>query len=125
MAGTLETLRNTLLLTLIVILLYVMYKRLLRLLGKDDVNRARITFSDHAVTHVEGEVRIGFHVPSKTKVTIEVSRNRSDAPQVLIEGDFDAGNHEVLADISRIGVGRHFIVLRSDDHVIYRSFTLI
>lgn len=101
MNNTLETLRDALLLTLIVILMYIMYKRLLRILGKDKVSRPRATLLDTTDHFENGAFHIRFNMPEPDSVVVEVYREGNETPIMRFEQPVEAGDHaiEVPSDL--------------------------
>jgi hypothetical protein len=122
MTGTLETLRDALLLTLIVILLYVMYKRLLRVLGKDQVNVPRVNFLPATGTIVDGSVIIAFESPDEHKVMVQIQA--TDANEVFASEEVlpVKGENKVVIPIGNLKPGGYLCTLRSDNHTVYRRF---
>lgn len=93
MNNTLETLRDALLLTLIVILMYIMYKRLLRILGKDKVSRPRARLLDTTDRFYNDAFHIEFNLPLPARVVIQVYRDGDDTAIFSTDKSLDAGDH--------------------------------
>lgn len=98
MADFLETLRNALLLTLVLILLYVLYKRLLRVLGKDPNRRDYASLSDQSGNVEDGELLLAFFLPASGWVKVELWTG-SECVALLYEANLDQGNHELRLEL--------------------------
>lgn len=96
MNTTLDTLRDALLLTLIVILMYIMYKRLLRILGKDKASRPRASLLDSTDQFDKEGLRVKFNLPEPASIEIKVFRNDEPTAIEQFQQNFEAGDHEVL-----------------------------
>ncbi len=95
MNNTLETLRDALLLTLIVILMYIMYKRLLRILGKDKASRPRASLLDTTDQFENGMFAVRFNLPESAHVVLEIYRDSEDQAILKLESDLQPGDHSM------------------------------
>ena len=127
MSDTFDNLRDALLLTLVVMLIYVLYKRLLRVLGKDDVSAPRfeIIQGSEIVNDQGFECRIS--VPFSTVITASIrsQMNGQEQHDVVFEREFDPGEHSVSLSFDRNPIISSFEVeLKSHNHKIFRRLNL-
>lgn len=121
MTSTLDTLRDALLLTLIVILMYILYKRLLRVMGKDKVNRKRLTEVDGSGLLSNGVLMIRFEIPTKSVIEISVAKQEGNTEISNRTSSYDEGVHEVQLDMKELERGMtYFYTIKSDDQVIMK-----
>ncbi len=124
MANTLDTLRDALLLTLVVILMYILYKRLLRVMGKDKVNRQRLSEVEGSGVFSNGVLVIRFETPTTALVEISVANREGDIEISKRVNTFDEGVHEVQLDMLDLERDTtYFYAIKSDDQVIVKRFT--
>lgn len=121
MNTTLETLRDALLLTLIVILMYIMYKRLLRILGKDKASRPRATLLDSTDRFEEGTFRVRFNLPEAAQVILEIYRDDQQEALQRLEANLEAGDHtlEISAE-TFIESGKYTYSFKTEGCRFYR-----
>lgn len=101
MADILETLRNALLLTLVLILLYVLYKRLLRVLGKDPNRRDYASLNDQSGRVEDGKLVIGFSLPLEGKVKVELWTN-NECVALLFDEHLEQGSHHLKLELPQL-----------------------
>jgi len=113
MKDTLETLRDVLLVFTVVLLVYVLYKRLLRILGKDDNQKkypmigevTRWTDARHALVEITLSEPAHMHVA--------VYDNGGNKVLDVSEGDYEVGKHELGIDCSSLMAGRYYYTITS------------
>lgn len=94
MAGTLDNLRDALLLTLVVLLVYVLYKRLLRVLGKDSPNIPRFEIIAGSEQLNDNRFVCRISVPEVTEIAASIySLNGNTEPLTSFSRSFNAGEH--------------------------------
>lgn len=121
---SLDTLRNALLLTLIIMLVIVLYKRLLRFLGKKD-KAAYAHLADEAVSVQNGHITVRFNLPEQGKTRLELRDESNKILQVIIdEADYPQQDHEVLIDVSALSPGRYSYHLITHNQQSQRFFTV-
>jgi hypothetical protein len=103
MSDTFDNLRDALLLTLVVMLIYVLYKRLLRVLGKDDVSTPRfeIIQGSEIVNDQGFECRISVPFSTVISASIQTQLNGQELNEVVFEREFEPGEHTVILAFDR------------------------
>ncbi|MGF1564238.1 MAG: hypothetical protein ACFCUH_02615 [Flavobacteriales bacterium] len=103
MSDTFDNLRDALLLTLVVMLIYVLYKRLLRVLGKDDVSTPRfeIIQGSEIVNDQGFECRISVPFSTVISASIQTQLNGQELNEVVFEREFEPGEHTVILVFDR------------------------
>ena len=127
MSDTFDNLRDALLLTLVVMLVYVLYKRLLRVLGKDDVSTPRfeIIQGSESLSTTGFECRISVPFSTVISASIRSQMNGQERYDVVFEREFDPGEHTVSLPFDRNPIISFFEVeLKSHNHKIVRRLNL-
>lgn len=126
MTGILDNLRDALLLTLVVVLLYILYKRLLRVLGKDAVSVPRFDILPGS----EKLEATGFSckVTTPAETTIETKVFLIDSGELLHEStrpNLEKGEHTLKIDFREIPSGISVgIEISSVNHKIFKKLSL-
>ncbi len=121
---SLDTLRNALLLTLIILLVIVLYKRLLRFLGKKD-QAPYAHLSDELVQVRDGQIAVRFNLPEQGAMRLEVRDQGNRIVQVVIDqSDYPQQDHEVHIDVSSFAPGRYSYHLITHNQESQRFFTV-
>ena len=67
-----------------------------------------------------------FQTPSKTSdVRLVLYDMIGKEVQVLASGEYDAGEHRILGNLSNIPSGPYLVLLRSEEDVLYRQIQVI
>ena len=123
MKTTQDYLTNILLITLILFLVYIMYRRLLVVLGKNEASRQFVHFQDTEVRLEEGAWRVGIEVPDPCHVVVSILEHENGVQRVLFDGDLEAGEH--LFDIANdLSPGVYTCELRTKNQRAERYFTV-
>lgn len=123
MKTTQDYLTNILLITLILFLVYILYRRLLVVLGKDEAARKFVHFQDAEVRFEDGVWRVGIEVPEACYVTVSIQRDGDPTPSVIFDGELEAGEH--LMDIAtELKPGSYTCVFRTANQRAERYFTV-
>lgn len=127
MSDTFDNLRDALLLTLVVMLVYVLYKRLLRVLGKDDVSTPRfeIIQGSEIVNDQGFECRISVPFSTVISASIQTQLNGQELNEVVFEREFEPGEHTVILAFDRNPIISSLgVELISHNHKIVRRLNL-
>lgn len=127
MSDIFDNLRDALLLTLVVMLLYVLYKRLLRVLGKDEVSipRFEIIQGSENFTKKSFECRIAVPFSTVISASIQTQRNGQEQQEVIFEREFEPGEHAVSLSYVENPINSTLgIELSSHNHKIVRRYIL-
>jgi hypothetical protein len=112
MDNPMETLRLTLLVTLLALLAYILYKKLLTRLQKGNLTQSYIEFDDPKNSGA-GVFQIGITFPQKEKVTIKVIGPDGQILSTLIDEIVQVG--EQVYDLKLdAGSGKHTLALKTD-----------
>lgn len=126
MTGILDNLRDALLLTLVVVLLYILYKRLLRVLGKDAVSVPRFDILPGS----EKLETTGFSckVTLPVETTIETKVFLIDSGELLHDltrPNLEKGEHTLKIDFREIPSGISVgIEISTNNHKIFKKLTM-
>jgi uncharacterized membrane protein YhiD involved in acid resistance len=121
---SLDTLRDALLLGLIIMLVIVLYRRLLRFLGKDD-KAAYASLSDQQAVIEDGQLKVRFHLPEQGSARIEIRDEGNKVLQVALESDeLPVQEHEISIDISGFTPGKYSYHLITHNQQSQRFFTV-
>lgn len=109
---TLETIKNALLISLVLMLIFVLYKRLLRVVSKENIQSKypnvgnQIEWKDKVAT-VHVELKMDLYL------IIDVFSNDGNKVMTVTEGEYNAGNHSFSFDTTGWNSGRYFYKVTS------------
>lgn len=110
--NTLETLKNALLISLVVILIYILYKRLISTLSKNRIN-AKYANIENSIRFDDGKGFIQVELKNKAYLIVEVYSHQGDRIEAIEEGDFEAGHHSFSFVSSKLEKGRYYYKVTS------------
>lgn len=109
---TLETIKNALLISLVLMLIYVLYKRLLRVVAKDQIQSKYPNVGNQiewngkqATVHVELKMDL--------YLIIDVFTNEGNKVSTIVEGEYSTGKHAFVFDTTGWAPGRYFYKVTS------------
>lgn len=108
----LEYLKNALLASLVIMLVYVLYKRMIHVLHKGKVTSQYPTIGNSL--HVEGSkgsVLVELH--KSTYLIVEIMNFENTSVLKVAEGDFDSGNHHFDFDMATLSKGKYYYKVTS------------
>ncbi|WP_306643819.1 hypothetical protein [Sanyastnella coralliicola] len=122
MDTSLETLRNALLLALIVMLVYILYKRLVKKMGEKEASDAYA----HIVSQKQegGTINLHIEVPNKDTLKVIVFNAAGEEVKVASNSTVDAGEHHVDVNIADLASGKYSLVLTTSNHRQERPFSV-
>ena len=107
MKDTLETLRDVLLVFTVIILVYVLYKRLLRILGKPERKKKYPVIGEQIKWN--GRVaELEVNLEEKTTLAIDIRDTSGHNMSEVKEVDFEIGKHFIPVDCSMLQPGRYY-----------------
>ena len=110
--NTLEHLKNALLVSLVIMLVYVLYKRMIKVLHKGKVTSQYPSIGNSIlVENNEGKILVELH--HKTYLIVEVFDANNSAILKVAEGDFEAGNQTFKFDLSALPKGKLYYKVTS------------
>jgi len=90
--GQLELLRDALLVSLVAILVFILYKRLLHLMGSQNI-QAKYPALDATTNVGNGEVSICMHLGQAMAVKVSVLNDEKKLVEVIQDGHSESGKH--------------------------------
>ena len=126
MEFSIEMLRNTLLIALILILVYVLYKRLLKTLDKNRINGSysELLNQDSSELLDGDRLVIRFRHAEKGKVHLVVHSPEGVALEVLADEELEAGDHQFHFRISQRPSGKYSYHLHTHNQKSTRYFQI-
>lgn len=124
MKDTLETLRNALLIMVVLWLIYVLYKRLLNIMGKAEVDNRYPALDHNLEIDKEGNATLTLDMKLPAIVKIELI---DQAGNIRIDG-FEhvakEGSNKVNLDLRTFEKGRYYYKLSTPQEVLSQYFEL-
>ncbi len=119
----LETLRNALLITLLVILVYVLYKRMLNALGKNEIKERYIYFTEDSLKDAKAS-EIGIEVKTRQNVQLTVNSLDGNLIQEFFKGEIEVGI--LRFDLSKLALspGKYYCLMITDKQQDSIYFTI-
>jgi hypothetical protein len=110
--NVLENLKNTLLVALVIMLVYVLYKRMINVLHKGKVTSQYPSIGNSLIVeNNEGSITVVLH--HKTYLIIEIF-DSSNTPLIKVaEGDFEPGKQIFKFNLSTLPKGKHYYKVTS------------
>jgi hypothetical protein len=110
----LSHLRNALLGTLVLMLIYVLYKRLLKVLSKDKIHLQypQLQNSLEWASKKEAIIKIELFNPSSLLITLH--NEIGDQLETIAHGDFPTGLKGFPMNIEKLGSGKYYFKVVSD-----------
>jgi hypothetical protein len=106
-------LRNALLLTLLVMLVYVLYKRLIRLLRREHVQAKYPAMPNSIEWTPEGQARIFVELRAKMYLIVEIFDQHGNRMIQLAEGEFPGGRQIFTFERRHLIPGKYFYKVTS------------
>jgi hypothetical protein len=120
-----EHLKNTLLVTLVVMLVYVLYKRLIHILRKDQVKAKYPALPNQLVWSPDGtEASIELQLAVKMYLIVEIFDERGSLQSHIAEGEYDAGPHRFSFTRAALSPGRYYYRITSPHEQASQYFVI-
>lgn len=119
-----DTLTNVLLTTLVILLVFVLYKRLLSLLGKKKKNETYTTVESWKFDAASKVLHVNFVVPRKTIVKFEIKNSSESAVITSEETSYDPGKYDFSQNLVTLPAGRYYYKLISTNHEVSQYFEI-
>ena len=123
MTSKLEIFRNALLVTLVVLLVYVLYKRLLAVVRKNEIY-AKHPPMETTLSIANNEAKIALELKAPAYVIIEVFDSNNKGLFIVTEGDLSVGNHEFTFGTRLMMAGRYYYKVTSPNEEASQYFTV-
>ncbi len=110
----LSHLRNALLGTLVLMLIYVLYKRLLNVLGRDKIHAQYPQLQNNLewVSKKEALIKIELFNPSNLLITLH--NEKGDELETIVSGEFQTGMKDFPMNIEKLCSGKYYFKVVSD-----------
>ncbi|MDZ4750449.1 MAG: hypothetical protein SGI87_02455 [Flavobacteriales bacterium] len=102
-----ETLRNALLITLLVVLVYVLYKRVLSALGKDEIKERYVYFTEDSLQD-GGSTKIGIETKLAQDLKLSVYKNSGELLTTIHQGSMEQGIHYFDMSEHSLAPGKYY-----------------
>ena len=110
--NVLENLKNALLVSLVVMLVYVLYKRMIKVLHKGKVTSQYPSIGNSLIVqNHEGSITV--ELPKKTYLIIEIFDSSNNPIHKVAEGDFETGEQIFRFNLSNLPKGKHYYKVTS------------
>jgi len=124
MKDTLETLRNALLIMVVLWLIYVLYKRLLNIMGKAEVDNRYPALDHNLMIDREGNGTLILEMKLPTVVKIELLDVDGNPRINEFEHTTNKGSNQVNLDMRAFEKGRYYYKLSTQQEVLSQYFEL-
>lgn len=124
MKDTLETLRNALLIMAVLWLIYVLYKRLLNIMGKAEVDSRYPALDHNLMIDRDGNATLTLDMKLPATVGIELYDNRGNIKISRFEHAAAEGANEIKLDLRAFEKGRYYYKLSTPQEVLSQYFEL-
>lgn len=112
MTSTLEIARDALMLTLIVILIYVLYKRMLVFMNKKAEKGVYVEIVRFEVLH-QHQLEFDLSVPETSNLEFSIANDQGAEVTAPTKRSFDEGTHTVRLPITDLTSGKYCLTLQS------------
>jgi hypothetical protein len=110
--NVLENLKNALLVSLVVMLVYVLYKRMIKVLHKGKVTSQYPSIGNSLIVQgQEGSITV--ELPKKTYLIIEIFDSSNNPIHKVAEGDFETGQQNFKFNLTTLPKGKHYYKVTS------------
>jgi len=123
MTSKLEIFRNALLVTLVVLLVYVLYKRLLAVVRKNEIY-AKHPPMETTLSISGNEAKIVLEIKAPAYVIIEVFDANNKGLFIVTEGVLSAGQHEFTFGTRLMMAGRYYYKVSSPNEEASQYFNV-
>jgi hypothetical protein len=118
-----NTLKDVLLVFTVVLLVYVLYQRLLQVLGKKERSKRYARVSEKLEV-AGGMLKMEVELEQSMTMKLSVHANQGESLFSLDERSLEVGKHTIEVDISALKSGRYYLQLQTPAEVYSRYFEL-
>jgi len=118
-----ENLKDVLLVFTVVLLVYVLYQRLLQVLGKRERSKKYARVSE-TLELAAGRLKMHLETEQPMDLKLSVHASHGEAILKLEDRSLGIGSHNIEVDISSLKPGRYYIQLQTPSEVYSRYFEL-
>ena len=116
--------RDALLITLILLLVYVLYRRLLHLLRKDKIQSEYPNLNDQLTLGSDGEVQVDFEFQKPTNARISLHDASNNEVMEIENRDFNSGKNHVRFSMKSFATGRYYYKIQTPNQASSRYFEI-
>jgi len=110
--STLEAVKNALLVTLVILLVYVLYKRMIKVLYRDKV-MSQYPSIGNQLTNENGKWIISVELHRTTHLIIEIFDQSNNMVLKVAEGEYPSGMQKFACDVNALKAGKHYYKVTS------------
>jgi hypothetical protein len=125
MKDSLETLRDVLLVFSVVLLVYVLYKRLLRILGKKEKSKRYPTLGETIQWQDERHASLLITLEEPSELKLSVFSSTGQPVMEVVQGKYEEGTHELAINLSSLSSGKYYFKVTTDHQEASRYFDLV
>ncbi len=119
-----NTLKDVLLVFTVVMLVYVLYKRLLQMLGKKERSKRYARVSEQLLLQ-DGVLKMQLELDQAMVLKVTVHAASGEEVLKLDDRTLEAGAHAIEVDVASLSQGRYYMQLQTPAEVYSRYFDLI
>lgn len=120
---SIELLRNTLLVMLLLLLAWVLYRRMLILMGKSEIRKRYIFFSEDCASRIAEHRKVRIESESIIETHLEVFTAEGRPAGSVFQGKIEPGTHDFPLPENLAG-GRYYIQLSTSNQTDSLFFNL-
>lgn len=125
MKDSLETLRDVLLVFSVVLLVYILYKRLLKVLGKKEKSKQYPSLGEELVWKDTRTASFSVTLEEKNKLELMVFDSLGNKKLDIIEGPYEIGTHTFDVNLQSLPAGKYYLKVISEHQEASRYFDLV
>ncbi len=125
MKDSLETLRDVLLVFSVVLLVYILYKRLLKVLGKKEKSKQYPSLGEELILKDPRHALFSVTLEEKSNLSISVYDNTGNKRLDVINGEYSIGTHDFDVYMQSLPAGKYYLKVISEHQEASRYFDLV
>ncbi len=122
MKDTIETLRDVLLVFLVVMLVYILYQRLLRILGKKQKSTRYPIIGENLEWSNDTTATLEVEMLEAGELSVDIFDQQGQAVLHIEKNNYPIGKHYFTMDISSLSPAKYFVKVTSEHQQISRYF---
>ncbi|MGB0423614.1 MAG: hypothetical protein ACPGED_04805 [Flavobacteriales bacterium] len=120
----LETLKTTMMVALVLMLIYVLWKRLKAVMGKDALNNSYAKLTNDSFEIQNGILVVDFWLPADCLTKLTINGDQGIEIKEVINEKLNAGNHAYNIEVDQLDDGKKYsITLTTDNQETVRFFS--
>ena len=118
-----DTLKDVLLVFTVVLLVYLLYQRLLQVLGKKERSKRYARVSE-MLELKEGVLKMDLHLEQAMLIKVSVHASAGEQVHCIEDQSLEKGTHAIEVKVSSLKPGRYYMQLQTPSEVYSRYFDL-